>query len=653
MTERIRDIAALCLAALAAGLALACATAGAAGIVSPLPATDYSVKPVCGAPSRGSAGCMSMELLPRTAAARAHNHPIGMARLVPTGRQAASGVFGLTPQNLQTAYGLPTTSTATQTIALVDAYNDPTAKADLNAYSKEFGLRELPECTKEIGESGCFMQVNQNGGAKANELPFPKNLSELKTAQGSGSPEAEKEAAEAAGWGVEISLDIETAHAICETCKIVLVEASSPSYFNLETAENQAATLGANEISNSWGGPEDVKTASADSTFNHPGIVITASSGDNGYKNWGSENSEEVGYTNFPASSPHVVAVGGTRLELNETGGWQSEAVWNGNGAGGGGCSEIFFAPIWQRSALSWSSVGCGGFRAVADVSADADPYSGLAIHDSTPGANCEEATGNWCTVGGTSLASPLIAAVFALAGGAGEVTYPARTLYENEAAAPASLHDITSGSNAACLKPLNKEMELSTCTTEEEAANSNCPNKAICLAGVGYDGPTGVGTPNGIEAFEPTGKPEAKEEPKPGNGGGESGGEKTTTTSGAPAGPTPTPAPASPEPVQLSALSLTVNAIVALNNSHPKISQIGFAFTINATTTVRLTLAKRVHVHHRSHWKTLGRSTSASAFPGRNTWRLGGRGRLSPGRYRITLTPTYAASKSLTFLIG
>jgi hypothetical protein len=651
MTARIRNIAALSLAALTTGLACVCATAAAAGVVSPLPRSDYIVHALCTTPSPGHAGCLSLELQPITAAARARSHPIGMARTVLRAGQAAEGNFGLTPQNLHIAYQLPTSPSATQTIALVDAYNDPTAETDLNAYSKEFGI---PECTEA---SDCFKQVNQNGVATTNKLPFPKTVLELEEAQ-AGTALEKEEAAEAAGWGVEISLDIETAHAICETCHIVLVEANNSEYLNLEAAESQAATLGATEISNSWGGPEAGETIGAESAspFNHPGIVITASSGDNGYLNWDSENAGEIGYANFPASSPHVVAVGGTRLELSKvTGEWQAESVWNGNGASGGGCSENFFAPLWQQGALSWSSVGCGGFRAIADVSADADPYTGVAVHDSTPGAECEGTVldPNWCTIGGTSLASPLIAAVFALAGGAGEVEYPARTLYENELASPASLHDIASGSNAACEKPFTKA-GLSGCTAKEESEASKCVNKAICLAGVGYDGPTGVGTPNGIKAFEPTGEAPLEEATESPEGG--SGGEKPPTKSSAPppAGLTaPPPAPATPAPVQISALALTVNAIVALNNSHPKISQIGFAFTINATTTVRMTLAKRVHIHHRSIWKTFGRSTSASAFAGRNTWRLAGHGRLRPGRYRVTLTPTHAASKALTFLIG
>jgi hypothetical protein len=652
MTERIRNIAALSLAALAAGLIVSCATAAAADVVSPLPRSDYSVRSLCAAPGPGHAGCLSLELLALTAAARAHTHPLGMARTAPRAGQAAEGAFGLTPQNLHTAYQLPSSASTTQTIALVDAYNDPTAEADLNAYSKEFGL---PECTKA---SGCFKQVNQNGSAAAGSLPFPKTVLELEEAQKTGTPSEVEEAREAAGWGVEISLDMETAHAICENCRILLVEAKSTSYSDLEAAESAAAAVGATEISNSWGGPEVGETTGAESAspFNHPGIVITASSGDSGYLNWDSENGGEIGYANFPASSPHVVAVGGTRLELGKaTGEWQAESVWNGNGAGGGGCSEVFFSPLWQRSASTWSSVGCGGFRAVADVSADADPYTGVAIHDSTPGAECEGTVQdpNWCTIGGTSLASPLIASVFALAGGAGTVEYPARTLYENEVASSSSLHDVTSGSNGACSKAFTKT-GLSGCTAKEESEASNCANEAICLAGVGYDGPTGVGTPNGIKAFEPTGKAEEKEPESPGGPGGGSGGGSSGgqgSASGAPpAGTTTSTAPA---PVQLSALALTLNAVVALNSSHPKISQIGFTFTINASTSVRLTISKRVHVHHRSHWKTLGHSVTTAAFPGRNTWRLTGHGRLSPGRYRITLTPTNAAAKSIAFLIG
>jgi hypothetical protein len=660
MTDRIRHIAAFSLTALTTVLTVSCATASAAEVLSPLPAADYTVRAVCGPASPGRAGCLSLKLQPLTSEARAHNHPIGVARSVVHAGQAAEGLLGLTPQDLHTAYTLPISPPTTQTIALVDSYNDPTAEADLIAYSKEFGL---PECTKV---NGCFKQVNQNGSASAETLPFPKTVLALEKAQESASVEVKEEAAEAAGWGVEISLDMETAHAICETCNIVLVEANSPSYANLDAAESTAGEkVGATEISNSWGGPEpyagETQESESKGPFNRPGIVITASSGDNGYRNWDSAHASEERYANFPASSPHVVAVGGTRLELNKAGEWQGESVWNGNGASGGGCSEVFFAPNWQLKTLGWSSVGCGGLRAVADVSADADPYSGVAVHDSTPGAECEEGVGNWCTIGGTSLASPLIASVFALAGGAGAVEYPARTLYENEATSPASLHDVTSGSNAACLTPFNKATGKSSCTPQKESENSNCEKESICLAGSGYDGPTGVGTPNGLKAFEPTGKAEEPvgEEGAGGSGGGGSGGgttggHGTTTPVVPPLAPKAAGAP-TPPLLQISALALTLNAIIALNNSHPKISQIGFSFTLTVGASVRMTLAKRIRAHrrHRAHWQTLGHSVSAFAVAGRNIWRLNGRGRLTPGSYRITLTPLHAASRSITFQIG
>ena len=180
--------------------------------------------------------------------------------------------------------------------------------------------------------------------------------------------------------------------------------------------------------------------------------------------------------------------------------------MWNGDGATGGGCSVVFTAQPWQQSVSDWSGVGCGAKRAVADVAADADPYTGLAVHDTSPECQYryEEAKVKhvlyWCTIGGTSLASPLIASTFALAGGANSIEYPAKTLYENEVKSPASLHDVTVGSNGECTKPFS-ETGLSGCVTAEEA--KSCASKAICVAGTGYDGPTGAGTPDGITAFK------------------------------------------------------------------------------------------------------------------------------------------------------
>jgi hypothetical protein len=419
----------------------------------------------------------------------------------------AAGDFGLIPQDLHTAYQLPTSAISAQTIALVDAYNDPSAEADLATYSQEFGLTE---CTTA---NGCFEQVNQDG--ETGNPPFPTSTERLEAAR-KGSAAERKEAKEAIGWAVEISLDIETARALCQNCHITLVEATSPSYADLETAEDTAVGLGAGEVSNSWAGPECESGCAPDSAaFNHPGVVIAVAAGDDGYLNWLEQ--PRAAYANFPASSPQVVAVGGTRLETGPAGERNGESVWNdggesagvkdGHGAGGGGCSVQFEAQPWQREVADWSSVGCGEKRAVADVSADADPYTGVPVYDSGPGRECEtvreKQVVHWCTYGGTSLASPLIAAAFALAGGANGVQYPAQTLYENAARSPGSLHDVTAGSNGECRSPFDEETRLAGCTSVEEG-NSSCAAEAICLARAGYDGPTGVGTPDGIAAFMP-----------------------------------------------------------------------------------------------------------------------------------------------------
>jgi hypothetical protein len=495
--------------AVAIGLALLWAQPAAARAVSRLPRSDYTVRAACATPSGERAGCLALQLVPNTPEARAHTHPIGVASAAPPAATAApspaAGDFGVRPQDLHSAYLLPTSSPSAQTIALVDAYNDPSAEADLATYSKEFGI---PECT---AASGCFKQVNQKG--ESGNPPFPRSTAELE-AWRKGSKVEREEAAEAIGWAVEISLDIETARAVCQNCHIALVEANSPTYANLETAENAAVALGASEVSNSWAGPECSGGCIGDSSaFDHPGVVIAAAAGDNGYLNW-LERSRSA-YADFPASSPQVVAVGGTRLKLGPEGEWSGETVWNdggesggardGHGAGGGGCSIQFEAPPWQQDVADWSSVGCGDKRAVADVSADADPYTGVAVYDSGPGRECEAVHEvHWCTYGGTSVATPLIAATFAVAGGADGVEYPARTLYENAARSPGSLHDVTEGSNGECLTPFDEETGLPSCTSSEEAKTS-CASDAICLARTGYDGPTGVGTPDGASAFAPS----------------------------------------------------------------------------------------------------------------------------------------------------
>jgi hypothetical protein len=504
---------------LAFGLSLALLPGGAAAAssarpgVGPLPRADYGVSAVCKAPARRHAACLADQLVPRSAAARAHTHPIGVRRArlaTPTAPPSpANGDFGLRPSDLHSAYDLPATAGSGQTVAIVDAYNDLAAEEDLAVYTKEFSL---PPCT--AGE-GCFAQVNQNG--EAANLPFPRSAKELESAR-KGTRAQREEAEEATGWALEISLDIETTRAVCQSCHILLVEADEPSYVDLEKAEHTAASLGANEVSNSWGGPELGVTLEEERTgpFNDPGLVIAAASGDDGYLDWDARG--EKGYADYPASSPHVVAVGGTRLSLTESDAWAGESVWNGYGAGGGGCSVVFPAEPFQQSVPDWPSVGCAGKRAVADVSADADPYTGLAVYDS--GVNCTyyfpegKVKGHWCTIGGTSLSTPLIASTFALAGGSDGVEYPAQTLYEGELHAPASLHDITEGSNGECKKAYT-ETGLSGCTAAEEAQTS-CSGQAICLAGAGYDGPTGVGTPHGLTAFEKAAEPPPPPPPPP-----------------------------------------------------------------------------------------------------------------------------------------
>ena len=520
----------------AAGTLLALALpAGAAGSVAPLPSSAYLTRPACSAPAPGHAGCFAVELVPKSGEARAHTHPLGMTSAGPleaSGPQ--SGAYGLRPVDLRAAYFpgefAEVPASKPQTIALVDAYNDPQAEADLGLYDKEFGVAA---CTKA---NGCFEKVNQGG--ESNSLPFPASEAEREAqvaiCENPYASKAKREVAcgkveEAEGWAVEISTDIETAHAICQrNCHIVLVEANSDSYEDLEAAEETAIRIGGEkttaadtEVSNSWGGSEPVLESAA---FNHTGTVITAAAGDDGYLNWTNaaeaKEAKEEYYegADYPAASPHVVAVGGTHLALSSSGGWKEETVWNDDprggeenyGAGGGGCSAQFEAQKWQLEVKDWAKVGCEDRRAVADVSADGDPYSGVAVYDSVPDVH-EEVVGNeivvvntplyWWPIGGTSVASPIVASMFALAGGSHGVEYPAKTLYEHLESG--LLHPITQGGNGEC------DGVYTSCSGSLEPLSSRFPfdcgeGALICNAGPGYNGPAGVGTPDGIGAFQP-----------------------------------------------------------------------------------------------------------------------------------------------------
>jgi len=702
-------------------IALPCASAGAAeSAVSPLPASDYTVRHVCAAPAPGHAGCLAMRLVPTTAAARAHTHPLGITRNGPIDAGSpADGTDGLRPEDLRDAY-FPSEqpeapASEPQTIALVDAYNDPNAEADMKVYDTEFGLPKLPKCAP--GEvSDCFEQVNQNG--QTGNPPFPATEAareaELVVCEdevGANWETACKEAIEADGWAVEISTDIETAHAVCQNCKILLVEADSAEFPDLETAEKSAVKLAATEISNSWGGEEPPTDSEA---FHHPRTVITAAAGDDGYLNWteaeAAEKNGETYYmgTDYPASSPHVVAVGGTKLVLSG-GARQSETVWNEDlgsseenyGAGGSGCSTHFAAPEWQLKVSDWASVGCGtggeSKRAVADVSADADPYSGVAVYDSVPDLREEEGEVvntplYWWPIGGTSVASPIIASMFALAGGAHGVEYPAETLYSH--LGTTSLYDVTKGGNGKC-----DDVYSSTCSGSLSSPFDCGLGALICNAARGYNGPTGVGAPNGIAAFQPLteearkqaeeqkakekkaeekrlaeeklreeerqSEAKKKEEEQKNQAGGSGGSGSTnggsttgasgTTESKAGSGGAPvsaTPSTSAIVPI-LSAPALTQTAIVALSHGKPKASQIAFAFTLNVVARVHVKLAKLLVTHGRKHWQTLPYSLTIVAAKGRDSAHLNAHGKLAPGRYRLTLTPAHGTARTLTFQIG
>ncbi|MCL2551464.1 MAG: putative Ig domain-containing protein [Actinomycetia bacterium] len=327
---------------------------------------------------------------------------------------------GYGPTDLQSAYALPSGGSGA-TVAIVDAQDDPNAESDLATYRSQYGL---PACTTA---NGCFKKVDQNGGTSY--------------------PTADS------GWAGEISLDLDMVSAVCPSCHILLVEATSASMSDLGISVNRAVTMGAKYVSNSYGGSESSSDTSYDSSyFNHPGVAITVSSGDSGYG------------VEYPAASQYVTSVGGTSLSRasGTSRGW-TESVWGSSAGGegaGSGCSSYDPKPSWQ------TDTGCSK-RTVADVSAVADPNTGLAVYDSY-GAS------GWQVYGGTSASSPIIASVYALAGTPASGTTPASYPYAHTG----SLNDVTSG------------------------ANGSCSSSYLCTAKAGYDGPTGLGTPNGTAAF-------------------------------------------------------------------------------------------------------------------------------------------------------
>jgi subtilase family serine protease len=331
----------------------------------------------------------------------------------------------VSPDNLRHAYNITGSGSSSTVVAIVDAFGYPNAASDLAAYRAQFGL---PPCTVA---SGCLRIINQNGGTTP---PVTDG-----------------------GWDVEQGLDLDMVSAMCPNCRILLVQATTNSGSNLAIAVNQAALQGAHVISNSYGGGEN-GSQSYEPYYNHPGVAITASTGDSGYG------------AQFPATSPHVTAVGGTTLNMNDvTNTVLSENVWAGAGSG---CSAVFAAPYWQAHTYSnMSNNTLCTMRMEADVSADADPNTGALVYYNIPVSPYGPLLGFY-VVGGTSEAAPIIGGIY---GERHDAVIYGSNPYK---ASSSALHDITSGSNGSCPAPY------------------------WCHGEVGYDGPTGLGSPNGDTAF-------------------------------------------------------------------------------------------------------------------------------------------------------
>jgi hypothetical protein len=362
---------------------------------------ESAVQPACAAPeSRTEASCFALQ---RTDV----RGTVGLLSAEPQG-------FG--PEQLQAAYRLPSdTAGDGELVAIVDAFDHPTAEQDLAVYRQQFGLAP---CTSA---SGCFTKVNQRG-EQAN-YPVPNS-----------------------GWAQEISLDLDMVSAGCPRCRLLLVEADSADMHDLGQAVNTAVQLGAKYVSNSYGNKHEVPIQNEyDAYYDHPGVAITVSTGDDGYG------------VAFPASSPHVTAVGGTSMVADDSERGYAETAWKGAGSG---CSAYEPKPDFQ------ADPGCD-HRAVADVSAVADPATGVAMYDSYQFQG-------WAVFGGTSASAPLIASIYALAGSPVAGTEPNTYPYDS----PSALFDVTGGSNGSC------------------------DPSYLCTGGPGYDGPTGLGTPNGVAAF-------------------------------------------------------------------------------------------------------------------------------------------------------
>jgi subtilase family serine protease len=359
---------------------------------------------------------------PRTAHCHAHvvTDRAGniLANLDRGGRPLARGgtPSGFGPPALRAAYGVNSPGSSSTLVAIVDAYGYSAAESNLTVYRSQFGL---PACTSA---THCFTKVNQNGVAGS----YPKSDT---------------------GWDQEQALDLAMVSAMCPNCRILLVEANSANFQDLEAAENRAAAMGATVISNSYGGSETGTTQADELAYTHSNAVVTVSTGDSGYG------------VQFPASLPEVIATGGTSLTMSGLS-RVSETAWSGAGSG---CSAIYLKPTWQSDTLC-------KYRMEADISAVADPNTGVAVYAPVFGP-----FSGWLVFGGTSVAAPLIGGIYAANG---VPANPGGSLYPALGANPWPYNDVTSGNNGSC------------------------GGTYFCTAGPGYDGPTGLGTPKSATGF-------------------------------------------------------------------------------------------------------------------------------------------------------
>lgn len=322
---------------------------------------------------------------------------------------------GLSPADLRSAYKLPATG-ANSTVAIIIAFDVPNAEKDLAVYRKTMGL---PPCTTA---NGCFSKVNQRG--ERGNYPQPDG-----------------------GWALEGSMDLDMVSAACPSCKILLVEADDNYNNNLAEATRTAWRKGATVTSHSYGGLETGYLWADRDAYEHKGTTAVASSGDYGFTS-----------AAVPAAYRKVVAVGGTTLNKapGTSRGWD-EDVWGGSGSG---CSAYVAKSPWQKD------THCQ-MRTIADVSAVADPATGVAVYDTYP--NPFGLPPGWVVGGGTSASAPIIAGLIGLAGNG--ATYSSAQAYRT----PSAFYDVVGGRNGPC------------------------GGDYLCNGLKGYDAPTGVGSPKGL----------------------------------------------------------------------------------------------------------------------------------------------------------